>query len=133
MSLYCYEGSYHLRVKVKQIIFILLAVFILLLPLLLYIYQFGLSLSTEHSRWSEFGSYLTGIYSPLIALVALFILTTQLLIQRAMSKHHHDQAFVNSAREDINFYINKLENYLDRAIKGSDYLMFVGKKEVLPY
>ncbi len=92
----------------------MLAVCILLLPLLLYIYQFGFSLSTEHSNWSEFGSYLTGIYSPLIALVALFILANQLLIQRSIGKHQHDQAFINSAREDINFYINKLENFLEK-------------------
>jgi hypothetical protein len=106
-----------LRVEAKQILFILAAVCILLLPLLLYIYQFGFSLSTEHSRWSEFGSYLTGIYSPVIALVALFILANQLLIQRSMGKHQHDQAFVNSAREDINFYIGKLENYLEKDFK----------------
>ena len=106
-----------MSVKAKQIISIVLAVCILLLPLSLYIYQFGLSLSTEHSRWSEFGSILSGIYSPLIALVALFILATQLLIQRSMSKHQHDQAFINCAREDINFYINKLENYLDKDCK----------------
>ena len=31
-----------------------------------------------------------------------------------MSKHQHDMAFVNSAREDINFYISKLENYLEK-------------------
>jgi len=87
----------------------------LLLPLLVYVYKFGSLLSMEHARWSEFGSFFSGIYSPIIAFLALVILSNQLLIQRAMSKHQHDIAFVNSAREDINFYITKLENYLDKA------------------
>jgi len=73
-----------------------------------------MSLSTEHSQWAEFGSIFSGIYSPLIALVALLILAIQLLIQRSMSKHQHDQAFVDSARKDINFYISKLENCLEK-------------------
>lgn len=85
-----------------------------MLPLLVYVYQFSGSLSIEHARWSEFGSYFSGIYSPLIAFLALVILSIQMLIQRAMSKHQHDTAFINSAREDINFYIAKLENYLDK-------------------
>jgi len=97
----------------------------LLLPISLYIYQFGISISTEHSRWSEFGSILSGIYSPLIALVALLILAIQLLIQRAMSKHQHDQAFITSAREDINFYIGKLEAYLAKEKDGTSIKEYI--------
>lgn len=103
-----------MKVKARKALIITLAIGILLLPLILYVYQFGLSLSTRQSDWSAFGSFLSGIYSPLIALVALFILAVQLRIQRAMSKHHHDQAFISCSREDINFYISKLENYLEK-------------------
>ena len=107
-----------MRTKAKQVIFIVIAACIFLLPISLYIFQFGFSLSAEHSRWSEFGSIFSGIYSPLIALVALLILAVQLRIQSSMSKHQHDQAFINSAREDINFYITKLEAYLDKEKEG---------------
>ena len=85
-----------------------------MLPLLLYTHQFGFSVSDNHSRWSEFGSILSGIYSPLIALVALIILAIQLVVQRAMTKHQFDQTYINAAREDINFYINKIEQYLEK-------------------
>lgn len=115
-----------MKVKIRKALVVILAVGIVLLPLLLYVYQFGLSLSTNQSHWSEFGSFLSGIYSPLIALAALFILAIQLRIQRAMSKHHHDQAFISCSREDINFYINKLEKKLEKdyedGISIKDYI-----------
>lgn len=107
-----------MKVKARQALIITLAMSILLLPLLLYVSQFGVSLSNKQSDWSDFGSFLSGIYSPLIALVALFILAIQLLIQREMSKHQHDQAFISCARDDINFYLSKLENHLEKDYEG---------------
>ena len=109
-----------MKVKTKQILLIALVICILLLPLLVYVYQFGTSLSIEHSQWSEFGSFFSGIYSPLIALVALLILGMQLIIQRSMSKQQHDQAFINCAREDIDFYISKIESYIEKEYKDGE-------------
>lgn len=103
----------------KVILLILVVSGILFSPLVLYISQFGTKLSTDHAHWAEFGSIMSGVYSPLIALVALYILVIQSLIQRSMNKHQHDQAFISAAREDINFYIGKLENYLSRSYDGS--------------
>jgi hypothetical protein len=109
--------GYQMKIKTKQTLIIIVVVASFLLPLLLYVNQFGTSLSSKQSDWSNFGSFLSGIYSPLIALVALFILAIQLVIQRAASKHQFDQAFISCSREDMNFYITKLEKHLKESFE----------------
>ena len=77
-------------------------------------HQFGFSLSSNHKVWAEFGSTMSGIYSPIIALIALLILANQTRIQQSMDKHQHDQTYIERNRNDLDFYIGKLETYLDR-------------------
>lgn len=92
-----------------------LVIFIALwLPIALYAYQFGFSLSSDHKVWAEFGSIMSGIYSPIIAFIALLILANQARIQLSMNKHQHDSAFIERNRNDLDFYINKLESYLEK-------------------
>jgi len=96
----------------KAFIMLLIAL-ALALPVILYVYTFGFYLSTDHEKWAEFGSAMSGIYSPLIAFAALFILIIQSQIQRSMNKHQHDQSFIQRTRDDIDFFIGKLETYLN--------------------
>lgn len=92
-----------------------LIIFIALwLPIVLYAYQFGFSLSSDHKVWSEFGSIMSGIYSPIIAFIALLILANQARIQLSMDKHQHDSSFIERNRNDLDFYISKLESYLEK-------------------
>jgi hypothetical protein len=92
-----------------------LIIFIALwLPIVLYLYQFGFSLSSDHKVWAEFGSIMSGIYSPLIAFIALLILANQARIQLSMDKYQHDSSFIERNRNDLDFYISKLESYLEK-------------------
>ena len=92
-----------------------LVIFIALwLPIALYAYQFGFSLSSDHKVWAEFGSIMSGIYSPIIAFIALLILANQARIQLSMDKHQHNHSFIERNRNDLDFYINKLESYLEK-------------------
>ena len=59
--------------------FILLLIF--LTPVLVYVATFGASLSRSHSIWSEFGSVMSGIYAPIIAMTTLLVLLAQLGLQ----------------------------------------------------
>lgn len=99
-----------LKKRLAQLIFLIL----LCLPIVLYMRQFGFSLSSNHKVWAEFGSTMSGIYSPIIALIALLILANQTRIQQSMDKYQHDHAFIERNRNDLDFYIEKLEIYLDR-------------------
>ncbi len=58
----CTEGI--LARPVRYLILIILCVG-LVLPLVFYIYHFSHSFSKEHIRWSEFGSYIGGVYGAL--------------------------------------------------------------------
>ena len=92
----------------------LIAFVALLLPLILYVYKFGTSLSSNHQTWAEFGSSMSGIYSPIFAFLALLVLINQTKSQYSINKHKYDQAYVQENRNEINFYIQKLELYLDK-------------------
>lgn len=73
-------------------------------PVVVYLYVFGTSLSSSHTRWAEFGSAIGGIYSPLVALLTLTVLAQQVRLQTQMNVHEADQAYLQQAREDIEFY-----------------------------
>lgn len=85
---------------------------ILLLPIILYTSQFGYHLSENHQKWAEFGSAISGIYSPIIAFIALLILTGQFKSQVSLNKHQYDQTYIQTTREEINFFIDKMEKAL---------------------
>jgi len=99
----------------KKIISLIIIILLLLLPIILYLYNFGYTLSSNHQKWSEFGSLMSGIYSPIFALFALLILIAQASAQSDMHKHQYDQSYIQQNREELNFYIKKLEQYLDES------------------
>ena len=100
-----------LKKGLAQLIFFI----VLWLPIVLYVYQFGFFLSSDHEIWAEFGSAMSGIYSPIIAFIALLVLVNQTRIQQSMDKHQHDHTYIERNRNDLDFYINKLESYLDKS------------------
>jgi hypothetical protein len=77
-------------------------------PVVVYLYVFGTSLSSSHTRWAEFGSAIGGIYSPLVALLTLAVLAQQVRLQAQMNVHETDQAYLQQAREDIEFYSTQM-------------------------
>ena len=77
-------------------------------PVVTYLWVFGAKLSTDHSRWAEFGSAIGGIYSPLVALLTLVVLLRQVALQQQMNIHESDQAYLQQARSDIEFYSKQM-------------------------
>ena len=81
----------------------------LLLPIVVYIWQFGWRISSDHTRWGELGSAMSGIYTPVLALATLAVLVMQVRLQAEMHRHERDQAHVQQAGADIEFYVQRLD------------------------
>lgn len=64
---------------------------ILVSPLLIYLYRFSGGISTNHSRWGEFGSYLSGVFGSF----ALFaVIYSTILTRRQFTKQNEDNLFL---------------------------------------
>jgi hypothetical protein len=93
----------------------------ILAPIIFYGITFGGSISDIHSRWGEMGSFMAGIYSPAIAFLALVVLIKQVESQEQINKHQFDQAFIQQARSDIQFYLEHLDKNLNqKALQAID-------------
>jgi hypothetical protein len=91
-------------------------------PLALYIRIFGTEVSTDHTRWAEFGTAIGGMYSPLLAFLTLAVLAQQVRLQAQMNVHASDQAYLQQAREDIEFYCTQMMEAVNKtALPGKTF------------
>ncbi|MFN5350795.1 MAG: hypothetical protein ACK5A0_14885, partial [Polaromonas sp.] len=100
------------RLVVARAIAILLVV-MLLSPIAIYVSVFGGQLSNNHTRWSEFGSLLGGIYTPILAALTLVVLVLQVRSQNEATILQTDHSYIEQSRADIEFYLHHLEQALD--------------------
>lgn len=87
---------------------------ILIAPIAVYVSKFGFTISSDHGRWSEMGSAMSGIYGSILAWLAFGVLILQARMQNESNKHMSDQSYVQNAREDVDFYLGRLEEILDK-------------------
>ncbi|GEA12694.1 hypothetical protein [Alteromonas sp. KUL49] len=98
--------------KLIVIVPLLFCTLMFLLPIIFYISKFGLGLWDDHQSWAELGSFFSGIYSPIIALIALIILGAQWRAQLNYSRYQTDVETIKMFRDNIDFYLSKLEEEL---------------------
>jgi hypothetical protein len=98
--------------KLLTIVARLLVIALLLLPILAYVATFGVHVSADHQRWSEMGSAMAGLYTPIFSLLTLLVLVMQVRLQGQINTHQKDQDFVAQAKSDIEFYLAKLDDAL---------------------
>lgn len=104
----------------KRVIWLFLAAYGA--PLVVYLAIFGPVLSPDHQRWAEFGSAMSGIYSPIVAVTTLAVLLAQVGLQKQINDHSYDQAHFEQARADIEFYAIHLAQKLDQmALPGQTF------------
>jgi hypothetical protein len=91
-------------------------------PLVVYIANFGFELSSDHTRWAEFGSAMAGLYAPIVALTTLAVLLVQVGLQKQINIHEFTQAQISQARADIEFFAAQLSEILNKiAIPGHTF------------
>jgi hypothetical protein len=78
-------------------------------PVVAYVWAFGWQISRDHTRWGEFGSAMSGVYTPILTLLTLAVLVFQARIQKQVHDHELTQAFIQQARADIEFYVQRLD------------------------
>ena len=98
----------------KRLVLTLLIIY--LTPLGIYGWFFGASISSSHNIWAEFGSAMSGIYAPIVALTTLAVLLVQVGLQRQINDHQYDQAYISQARTDLEFYANSLSDKMEAQV-----------------
>jgi|SRR5690625_3291448 len=92
------------KLSVLLIWIIFSAVAILLLTAAFYSLQFGSSLSTDHTRWSEFGSFFGGLLGPVLNLLALVALVFTVGLQAHQLRY---------AKHELKMFTEQLERAAD--------------------
>ena len=72
-------GKFFYKDYMKQLfkeywIILLIISLIMLMPIAVYIWRFGIIISNQHLRWAEMGSAMSGIYAPILSLLTLVVL-----------------------------------------------------------
>jgi hypothetical protein len=96
----------------RRVIWLLLALYAA--PVAIYLVTFGWKLSLDHQRWAEFGSAMSGIYAPIVAVTTLAVLLVQVGLQKQINDHSYNQSHIAQARTDIEFYAIQLAEKLNQ-------------------
>jgi hypothetical protein len=96
----------------KQQVFRILIAVATVVPIAIYVWKFGWHLSADHARWGEFGSAMSGIYTPILTLLTLSVLVNQVRLQHKMHANDRSLAYVEQARTDLEFYVTRLESMM---------------------
>lgn len=106
-----------MRKEYRQRISTAILCLLLIAPILIYTHEFGWTITANHTQWSEMGSAMSGIYSPLFSFLALLVLIAQTKSQKQINEHQYDQSFILEARGDIHYFLDQLERALEVEIK----------------
>jgi len=98
--------------KKASVLILLLICLVLMAPLVVYICRFGFHPSANHVKWAEMGTTLSGMYTPILALLTLLVFFGQLRLQLEINTHQQDQAYIQQCREDINYFLDHLNSAL---------------------
>ncbi len=117
---------------------LLIILIILLLPICIYLFKFHNSLSDNHQSWSEFGSYIGGVYGPIISILSIIILIVTLKQMRSSQdqdrEHFQIQLNEQSKQRSIDDII-MLTNMVSVALGNNPIVMEIKQypKQFLTY
>lgn len=57
---------------------------------------------------------MSGLYGPILAWLAFGVVMVQAKMQGEANKHTYDQTYIQNARQDVDFYVTRLEGLLDK-------------------
>ncbi|WP_372763232.1 hypothetical protein [Pseudoalteromonas sp.] len=93
---------------------------IVLLPVALYINQFGFGTWVEHTKWAEMGSFFGGILGPIITVISVTFLYKQLKEHQKQQQYALDSLKLQKIESDIAFFSSIVKKELDRIIPTMD-------------
>lgn len=121
---------------------------ILLIPLMIYAYQFGLGIWSTHDDWAKMGSALGGIYTPILSTLTLYMIYRQLRLQAAIHVDQMDWQKLQTSRQHGLYLCEKLKELIKsppsqnhfmhtleqtevyEALSKDEYLELVGRDEI---
>lgn len=95
-------------------LFALAGIVLIASPIAAYVWIFGPNVSSIHTRWAEFGSAIGGIYTPIAAALTLAVLIMQINLQASLNRHTFDYGYVQDARSDLHFFLDRLVKELEQ-------------------
>lgn len=99
----------------RQKLIVLFIIVVLISPVGAYIHQFGIGFWSTPSEWSELGSYIGGVYTPILTVLTLLVLSVQIYIQLIQ----HRQTLIVHQEKQLDDYIHELNLELDQNISES--------------
>lgn len=87
---------------------------VLIAPIIVYAYNFGIGFWDTPSEWSDLGGYIGGIYTPILTVLTLLVLSVQIYLQAAQ----HKQTLIAHQEQQLKEYITELESELNIEVGG---------------
>ena len=107
----------------KVILFILVILFTL--PIVAYVSSFHGELSAEHERWSQFGSYLSGVYGTLAFLILAY---TTNMTRRQFKAQNDDNVFFKLHESHQNRIFNSSIEVSGKEYRSYEVVKYVANK-----
>jgi hypothetical protein len=113
---------------------------ILVSPIAIYVGQFGIGVWGSHSAWAEMGSAIGGIYTPILTLMMLIVISRQVDLQQVVITNSESTKKMQQFHDDFLYYLSHLENllakhegkYLDNYLKQINVLADNELQEEIP-
>ncbi|OOE64670.1 hypothetical protein [Salinivibrio kushneri] len=90
--------------------------FSLLIPIYLYVSQFGIGLWDDHTKWAEMGSFFGGILGPIITVISVSFLYFQLRDHQKQQQYTLDTLKLQKIEYDIEFFTSVVKSELKREV-----------------
>jgi hypothetical protein len=99
--------------KFQKVLLIIISFICIISPFILYINHFGVTLSSNNSDWGNYGSFISGIYTPIISILTILILFKQLEQQNVFNKYEIDNKSIQKSSDNILHHSNLLLSIID--------------------
>lgn len=101
--------------SVSKSTLVLILLLIFTSPIIIYTLNFGFHLTADHQRWAEFGTFISGIYAPVLSLVTLLVLVSQYRMQNKMNEYQIEQTTISRLVNDNTQFLEAICRELDSA------------------
>ncbi|ENP8357852.1 hypothetical protein ACEI14_004483 [Vibrio alginolyticus] len=107
--------------KSKEAKVIVLAGLFIVIVFALYTWHFPGGLSTDHTRWAEFGSYFGGVLGPVLVFFSFLFLARQIELQRSEMKLSAQEAELRYREDYISRNLHLLKMQLDEPVNEEPF------------